>query len=419
MKHEKKDLCTVCKIPYFERNNYYFGKLMTVRDFFDEQCYFNEKRWLINRMILGWGVVCGLDVVPNTGNLKQVIVKPGMAIDCCGREILVCGEETVDLVPQESECHKLKAQQKTGNKTLLVCLEFFDCKTEHVHLPPVTCEKKEKVEFARIRDSFIIRPIELERETPKRTSFCPRTDDEKEKSLHDYICDRLRDFGECPKCPARPCVILAEVTVDSEGNIVHPIDQCSRRKFVYNNPLLYDLIDCFHADLPHVSKISWHQHHAKKIEWDIFANDIIATGCQVRFNKRMIEDTINRHTFLVSVVIVDAATGYRLVRRIPPENGVIQHSIDNGGGHQQTVSTFKFESNWLKDEVNKQHSALATGFQLEILLRGSSIFSVDEKALDGCFHGTLPSGKGTQGSDFLSWFSVRKRPGDSEEQSNL
>ena len=59
MKEEQERPLGICGISN-ERNNYYYGKLMTVRDFLDEQRYFNEKRWLINRMISGWGVVCGL-----------------------------------------------------------------------------------------------------------------------------------------------------------------------------------------------------------------------------------------------------------------------------------------------------------------------------------------------------------------------
>jgi hypothetical protein len=70
-------------------------------------------------------------------------------------------------------------------------------------------------------------------------------------------------------------------------------------------------------------------------------------------------------------------------------------------------------------------SGLAEGAEIEIILRGSSIFSEDGKALDGSFRGNLPnseegdlpyteeadlpSGTGTQGSDFVSWFSVNPR----------
>ena len=77
MKEEHKKRCGVCEIPYFERNNFFYGKMMTVRDFFAEQFYFNEKRWLINRMVLGWGVVCGLDVRPKDNSSRRGDRYPG------------------------------------------------------------------------------------------------------------------------------------------------------------------------------------------------------------------------------------------------------------------------------------------------------------------------------------------------------
>jgi hypothetical protein len=79
--------CDVCKVRHFERNHYFHGKMLSVRDLADEQKYFNQKRWLINRMVLGWGIVCGLDVALENGCL---VVGPGLALDCCGHELLVC-----------------------------------------------------------------------------------------------------------------------------------------------------------------------------------------------------------------------------------------------------------------------------------------------------------------------------------------
>lgn len=39
------------------RNNYFLGKLMTARDFFSEQEYFNSKRRLGNRFMFTPGIV--------------------------------------------------------------------------------------------------------------------------------------------------------------------------------------------------------------------------------------------------------------------------------------------------------------------------------------------------------------------------
>ena len=44
----------------FERNRYFYGKLLTVRDFEVEQRYHCTKRALLNRLVHGAGVVCGL-----------------------------------------------------------------------------------------------------------------------------------------------------------------------------------------------------------------------------------------------------------------------------------------------------------------------------------------------------------------------
>jgi len=76
MKQEDKKRCSVCVIPYFERNKLLLWKADDGPDFFGEQCYFNEKRWLINRMVLGWGVVCGLDVTQHEDSTGEVVVTP-------------------------------------------------------------------------------------------------------------------------------------------------------------------------------------------------------------------------------------------------------------------------------------------------------------------------------------------------------
>lgn len=70
-----------------ERNNYFFGKLMTVRDFESEQIYMNSKRRLGNKMMGGAGIVSGLDVI--LVDNKTFSLEPGMALDYMGREIVV------------------------------------------------------------------------------------------------------------------------------------------------------------------------------------------------------------------------------------------------------------------------------------------------------------------------------------------
>lgn len=71
----------------FERNRYFYGKMLTARDLETEQRYFNNKRRLINRTIIGVGVVCGLGVYQNDDT--SFSVETGFALDYLGREIVV------------------------------------------------------------------------------------------------------------------------------------------------------------------------------------------------------------------------------------------------------------------------------------------------------------------------------------------
>ena len=71
----------------FERNNYFYGKLLSVEDFNSEQKYMDDKRRLINRLVHGIGVVCGLNVVRVDD--MTVSIESGMAFDTTGREIVV------------------------------------------------------------------------------------------------------------------------------------------------------------------------------------------------------------------------------------------------------------------------------------------------------------------------------------------
>jgi hypothetical protein len=47
-------------------------------------------------MLHGWGIVCGLEIQWKPGR-SCFVVKPGMALDCYGNEIVVCNDTTVDL----------------------------------------------------------------------------------------------------------------------------------------------------------------------------------------------------------------------------------------------------------------------------------------------------------------------------------
>ena len=92
--------CPSCDAPQLARNTLFDGKPMSAKDFLDEQTYFLGKHRRHNRYLHGWGTACGLKVHehPNPACREQfVVVEPGYAVDCCGREILVRAPAMIDL----------------------------------------------------------------------------------------------------------------------------------------------------------------------------------------------------------------------------------------------------------------------------------------------------------------------------------
>lgn len=68
-----------------ERNRYFYGKLLTVRDFEVEQQYVRRKQQLLSRLSTGAGVVCGLGVLASDDS--TLLIESGMALDYQGRVI--------------------------------------------------------------------------------------------------------------------------------------------------------------------------------------------------------------------------------------------------------------------------------------------------------------------------------------------
>src|SRR5215475_4696074 len=59
-----------------------------------------QLRWLHNRSLHGWGIGLGFDATGNAGD-RQVTLKPGYAVDCIGRELVLTNPITL-AVPARS-----------------------------------------------------------------------------------------------------------------------------------------------------------------------------------------------------------------------------------------------------------------------------------------------------------------------------
>jgi len=80
----------------FDRLRFFNGRLLTAADFALEQNYFRRKQKLHNQALHGFGIVSGLSVTVESG---QVAVTAGLALDCEGNELVVGTNEILPAPP--------------------------------------------------------------------------------------------------------------------------------------------------------------------------------------------------------------------------------------------------------------------------------------------------------------------------------
>ena len=124
--------CPECDIESFTRNHYFTGKLLVERDFRQEQQYYIDKLRLHARRLAGTGVVCGLKVKPHpTCPDRFVCIEPGLAIDCCGHDILVVDEDCIDLTAIPSVKNLIDKPDGKPH-SLQICIRYRECPSEPI-----------------------------------------------------------------------------------------------------------------------------------------------------------------------------------------------------------------------------------------------------------------------------------------------
>jgi DNA-binding beta-propeller fold protein YncE len=135
------------------RNNFYFGKLMDVLHFQLEQNYGRDMRHLLNRLSLGDGVLCGLQV--EKGDDGKICVAPGVAIDALGREIIVPGKKCIDPWTLTDECGQPAGiLSKDETHAVHLCLAYCECGADFAPVLVEDCNLKEECAPGTIIESF-------------------------------------------------------------------------------------------------------------------------------------------------------------------------------------------------------------------------------------------------------------------------
>jgi hypothetical protein len=85
-----------------KRVRFFSGKMLSAEDLHDEQQYLNSKRYLHNRALHGFGVVNGLAVSLAGTNAADLTISSGLALDRCGREVLLVSVISVPIAAAAS-----------------------------------------------------------------------------------------------------------------------------------------------------------------------------------------------------------------------------------------------------------------------------------------------------------------------------
>jgi hypothetical protein len=220
-----------------ERNHYFYGKLLDVQQLQKEQHYGITARRRLNQLVLGHGVVCGLNVVADTGGMVRI--QPGVGLDALGREIVV--PEALGVDPHQltdTQGHPTGDPLETG--TVEICLAYAEKKTDLVPVLVPDCDTPGNCAPSTICEGFcvIVRLAEGDPPAPPSCQFgdFPLPAD---GALHVLLCERIN--MPCPEPAADPCVPLARVTLPVGDE---SIDARAGRQLVYGNELLYELVLC-------------------------------------------------------------------------------------------------------------------------------------------------------------------------------
>ena len=233
-------------LPRFERVKYFYGQLLGVREFQSEQAYFFEKHRLHNRYLHGYGVVCGLEVIP--------CIAPR---DPCDepRPVKPPPEgkpgEAPPPAPEPVKALVLTDQTRPVEMPKTLCVEVdcglaLDCQGNEIVVPwpaqidllaALGCDARKMFlegKFAYVSVCFVERPVEPVRPITSdncggllpdcvpsrlRDDFCIKVS--WERPAHDHSC------SPCNRPCCEPCLALARVGWSQELGLI--IDNTLRR----------------------------------------------------------------------------------------------------------------------------------------------------------------------------------------------
>jgi hypothetical protein len=228
---------SVCLPPErsaLERVRYFPRQLITPTELTQEQDYFRARLRRHNRMLHGWGIVCGACVRVADPKMPtcSVVVETGYVLGPFGDEIVIADEVPIDICAEDLDgnatsgcggggdpwCRDVRVDRRS-DQDLYIAIRYDECESRPIRVDPAGCGcGDDACEYSRIRDGFALRVL-----TELPDSY---VSPELIGKSGLFECDDKLGGPDCPVCPNEPWVILGVVTLDASKNIA-TLD-CSR-----------------------------------------------------------------------------------------------------------------------------------------------------------------------------------------------
>lgn len=437
-----------------QRNRFFRGKQMRAEEHRLEQQYGIERRRLLNRAVVGWGVVYGFSLSLDQGEgdgAGALRVQRGMALDPHGREIVV--EEALVLNAantfvrvQTEGGAQLKPVQALAPGRYLLSVHYAERRFGDAKLlDDCSCEHNEK-NFVCETALFSLSALPSEGGCPcgehdcQHAFSCAACDDcgVQGRGPHAQLCRWVAD-AEVADGHARSCqwqdywlsphdaVPLACVTVGASEDKCKPLsigsidDACGPRRLVKSNDLLYGLLRG--CDLTRVTEISWQDWHrsTQDIAWSAFRERFGEEGrteFTVRFSHPVQLSSLTPEVITITVYTREQSTGWLLARRVPT---AVEPLEDTQEATTEAVRLL-VNTRWCRDEIesDKESWLSENDFTVEIEIHGDLILDCNHQSVDANARDLrgVPTGNGSPGGTFISRFRVEPKPCDRDSEDD-
>ena len=207
-----------------ERTRYYPRQLVGAEDLTQDQRYVRDKMRRHNRLLHGWGVVCGACVRLNRQNPCEVIVDAGYILGPRGDEIFipepvpfdVCKQGVVEQIgccPDTEDPWCADPRTRCPEGRFFLAVRYAECPSRPVHAGGCGCGcDGGGCEYTRVRDSFALKLLS---ELPQGYST-PMP----QPSFMGLMTCQSGVAKACPPCPDHPWVILADITIGRDCRVL-------------------------------------------------------------------------------------------------------------------------------------------------------------------------------------------------------